>query len=615
MQDWLFLLAIFIPLGFSVLLPFISFLGGWVARNSFAVLGGLVTGVITLLLISHTQNNVVFKLNWLPGIVDFSLYGDALSICISIIAGVIGALVLIYSLRYMEREEDLSRYYSLTLLFIGSMIGMALSANFIFLFFFWEIIGICSYALIGFFYKDPKAANAGLKAFITTRIGDAGLLAGILLLYHYAYTFDIQRIIELAGRGEIPQWVITWSAFLMLAGAVGKSAQIPLQVWLPDAMEAPTTISALIHAATLVNAGVYLVARVFPLFSGVSYWLLWVAWIGALSLFLTGCMALVEKDLKRVLAYSTISQLGYMMFALGVSGWLASIFHLFNHAIFKALLFLCAGAIIHTLHTKNMYEMGGLRKEMPLTFLAFLIGTSALAGIPLFSGFWSKEMILGLGAEKFNLGFNLPFILAELGVLLTMAYSTRMIWLVFMGEGKRKEEKVKDAPIAMTGVLIILVLLTLLAWLPISQFSFWLSSASPILEGEVKITLRDMIVETFTNPITYISILAIILGYLFYLWRKVIVSSLGKLGKGLYSFAKAGFGFNELYYWIGYRMIDFAKIWLDYVDERAINSFNYLVGNTSLRWGEEFRKTHTGILNLNILGVVIGLLLIILILR
>ncbi|NUN51651.1 MAG: AtpZ/AtpI family protein, partial [Planctomycetaceae bacterium] len=308
------------------------------------------------------------------------------------VATVVGSLAVIFSVDYMRGEASLGRYYALVLLFIGAMVGLALSGSLFLMFVFWEITALCSYALIAFYNDDPKAVAGGIRALIITQVGGLGLLAGALIAY--AYLGDTQISTFLARADTLPAGMLAVMAFGALIAAAAKSAQVPFHTWLPGAMEAPTPVSALIHAATMVNAGVYLLARFYPAFEGVTGWKTAVVVIGLLSAFLAALMALVATDLKRVLAYSTISQLGYMVYAVGVGGVFASQFHLLSHAVFKALLFLAAGAVIHGVGTRDMRRMGGLRREMPFVRTVFVIGALALAGLPFFNGFWSKELVL-----------------------------------------------------------------------------------------------------------------------------------------------------------------------------------------------------------------------------
>ena len=303
-------------------------------------------------------------------------------------------MIFIYSQGYMHGDRLYSRFFAYISLFATGMLGLVIADNLLLAFLSWEIMGLCSYLLIGFWFEKPEAANAGKKAFITTKVGDVLLFLGILLLYLQTGSLTFETIFEEVNH--LHPNIVLASGLLIFAGAVGKSAQFPLHVWLPDAMEGPTPVSALIHAATMVAAGVYLVARTFPIFTALQGHpaLVPVAIIGAFTAFFASTIAVAQNDIKRVLAYSTISQLGYMMTALGVGGFVAGVFHLITHAFFKGLLFLGSGSVIHGVGTNDMMEMGGLRKSMPLTFWTFLAGMLALSGIPPFAGFWSKDEIL-----------------------------------------------------------------------------------------------------------------------------------------------------------------------------------------------------------------------------
>ena len=428
LAGWLMLL---LPYAGAALVPLLNFLSSRLVPY-FAVLVGLAASVVAFFVLG-APNTASTSINWLPGVLKTGLSLDALSVVPALIATWIGFLVLIYSLGYMRGEENLSRYYSLTLLFIGSMVGMSMADNFLALFFFWEVMGVCSYALIGFFYKDPKAAAAGVKAFLTTKIGDVGLITAILLLYANTGTFAIGSNLEMAASLGAP--ILGLVSFGFIMGAVGKSAQLPLHVWLPDAMEAPTTISALIHAATMVNAGVYLLARVSPLLTQAPWSLMLVQWIGALTALLGSLLATFNFDLKRILAYSTVSQLGYMVMAVGLGAVFASQFHLFSHAIFKALLFLGAGAVIHAIGTRDIRQMGGLNKVMPAVGATFSVGALALMGFPMLNGFFSKDLILESALVGAQWG---PLIVAGLAALLTAFYALRTTVTVFWGKARYK---------------------------------------------------------------------------------------------------------------------------------------------------------------------------------
>ncbi|HOJ84886.1 MAG TPA: NADH-quinone oxidoreductase subunit L, partial [Bacillota bacterium] len=461
MNSSIYLAQVAVPIGGAALTLLVGALKPKL-RPAFAITAGAATACLTILTLLGAGSPGRFVIPWQGVLNDFSLAPDGLSAYIAAVAGVLGALILLYSYKYMEREEGLTRYYSLVLLFIGAMIGLVTTDNLLVMFFFWETVGLCSYALIGFELHNPEAAKAGLKAFITTKIGDVGLLTGIMVLYVSTGTFNVFEIMEKAAAGELPGLMLALAGFGFLMGAVGKSAQVPLHVWLPDAMEAPTSVSALIHAATMVNAGVYLMARTYPLFAPVAGWTAAVTWVGAGTAFLAACMALFARDLKRMLAYSTVSQLGYMMFGIGVGGILASQFHLLSHAIFKALLFLCAGAVIHEVHTRDMGEMGGVGRRMPVTGRCYLVGVLALAGVPIFNGFWSKDMLF---ASALHSGNIVPLVLAVITAALTVTYSVRSYIRVFTGEPAPSTAQAKEPHPSMLFPLVLLAAGALTSWL------------------------------------------------------------------------------------------------------------------------------------------------------
>jgi len=373
---------------------------------------------------------------WLPeqgqSLATIGVLADADSTVMLTLVALVSLLVQVYSLGYLSEEPKraLGRYYAYQSLFAFSMMGLVIAPNLLQLFICWELVGLCSYLLIGFWYQKPAAARAALKAFWTTKAGDVGLLIGIILLYRQSGTFDLTELQVLVGSGALPLAGLSIITFCIYLGAVGKSAQFPLHVWLPDAMEGPTPVSALIHAATMVTAGVYLLMRTAWLFALTPDVLLIVAWIGALTALLAAIMACVQDDVKRVLAYSTVSQLGYMMTAIGAGFAGAGFFHLLTHGVFKALLFLGAGAMIHAVHSNNLSDMGRLARSMPQTAIVFIVGTLSLAGIPLFGGFLSKEEILGAVWEGGLVG---PFFILMLVAFLTAFYMFRAVFLAFFG--------------------------------------------------------------------------------------------------------------------------------------------------------------------------------------
>jgi NADH-quinone oxidoreductase subunit L len=470
-----------------------------------------------------------------------TVHVDGLAAFLAVVVNSLGFLIVVYSQGYMGHEKGLPRYYSLVQLFIGAMTGLVLAGNFLQLYIFWEIVGICSAFLIAFWYDRPEAVRAGLKAFIVTRVGDAALLIGFVWLYVTTGSVDFQKLSTLASQGFIPASILTATGILVLVGAMGKSAQVPLHVWLPDAMEGPTTVSALIHAATMVNAGVYLVARTYPIFSTSQTWLSAVGWVGIISALLAASIATVTTDIKRVLAYSTISQLGIMFAALGTGtagGWFASQFHLMSQGFFKALGFLAAGSIIHVLGTRNMEEMGGLRKRMPITFLAFLFSTLALAGVPPFVGFWSKDLIV---TELSLAGQNIQAMLILVVTVLTSFYMFRALFKVFFGpESKMAQEKnIHESPKTMTIPLLILSACVLVLG---------------FTEGPAANLLGITENLTFELPIIAASILAILIGltpsyFAFYLHKpdpSTFLKQHPSLGT-LRQIMLAGYGFDALY--------------------------------------------------------------------
>jgi len=430
-----------------------------------------------------TQGTLLVKVPWLSISSEQTFYLgiqiDFLSALMLLIVTFVSSLVHLFSIKYMQGDQNIVKYYAYIGLFTFSMVGILFSTSLLMLFVFWELVGLSSYLLIGFWYHKASAVAANKKAFITNRVGDAGFLAGILVLYSYAGTLDFASLLQYFQTAhDIPSvWMFVLGIGLFL-GCVGKSAQFPLQIWLPDAMEGPTPVSALIHAATMVAAGIFLLARVFFMLSPDV--LTCIAYVGAITALMGAVAACTQFDIKKVLAYSTISQLGYMVMAMGVGSYQASFFHLVTHAFFKACLFLASGAIIHAMHhvayetdthvdAQDMRFMGGLAKKMPITFVCYLIATSSLVGIPLFSGFLSKDAIL-LHSMAFGIAQPTHVLIPILGfvsVFFTAFYMLRQVILVFFGEFRLSEhlnisclDKVKEAPVIMRIPLIFLAILS-----------------------------------------------------------------------------------------------------------------------------------------------------------
>ncbi|NND81701.1 MAG: NADH-quinone oxidoreductase subunit L [Gammaproteobacteria bacterium] len=413
---------------------------------------------------------------------EFAFYFDQLTlVMMSVITGV-GFLIHLYSTEFMQDDRDYSRYFAYMNMFVAAMLILVMADNLLLLFLGWEGVGVCSYLLVGFWYEDPANGAASRKAFVVTRVGDAAMALGLFLLFTELGTLTIQPMLEAANQTWASgDTLAALAALLLLGGAVGKSAQLPLHTWLPDAMAGPTPVSALIHAATMVTAGVYLIARTHGLFLLAPDVLLLVALVGLITLLLAAFTALNQHDIKRILAYSTISQIGYMFLALGVGAWSAGIFHLMTHAFFKALLFLAAGAIIHCLHHEHdIFKMGGLRKKLPVVFWSFMIGAAALAALPFTAGFFSKDQILlsafELHAPIAGIG---PWLWAGglLGALLTAIYSFRLVFIVFFGAAQTEPDK--QPGWRMAGPLSLLCVLSIIG----GWFVLPLSSVFPAADG------------------------------------------------------------------------------------------------------------------------------------
>jgi NADH-quinone oxidoreductase subunit L len=470
-----------LPKSISGGLACLSIIGSFVV--SFLVIHGVGAGGD---LVHHTDPVRQTLFTWLPSgelQIPFEFYLDRLSAVMVLVVTGIGSLIHIYSIGYMHEESDseYARYFSYLNLFAAFMLVLVLGANFPVMFVGWEGVGLCSYLLIGFWFRKQSAADAGKKAFVVNRIGDFGFLLGMLLLFATFGTLDFQELataVSTRAPETAAMGVLTIATLLLFLGATGKSAQIPLYVWLPDAMEGPTPVSALIHAATMVTAGVYLIGRNTVLFSHAPVTLAVVAGIGVATALLAGTIGLVQNDIKRVLAYSTVSQLGYMFLAMGVGAYAAGIFHLYTHAFFKALLFLGSGAVIHALAgEQDLRNMGGLKKYLPITYWTFLIGALAIAGIPLLSGFFSKDEILFktfVGtAVTGNHGYPLLWLIGAVTSLLTAIYMFRLVFMAFHGERRHPDTShvgtshghgtPHEAPWSMAIPLIILAVGSVLA--------------------------------------------------------------------------------------------------------------------------------------------------------
>jgi NADH-quinone oxidoreductase subunit L len=504
-----------------------------------------------------------------------------------VIVTAVSLLVQIYSTRYMHGDNAYTRFFSYLSLFSFSMLTLVVANNFILFYMAWELVGLSSYLLIGFWYQKPAAAGAAKKAFIVTRFGDFGFLIGILVLSFLAGTFNFAEAESFVRAGNIAPGLLTLIVLLLFCGAIGKSGQFPLHVWLPDAMEGPTPVSALIHSATMVAAGVFMVARLFGIFQSSHDALLVVAYLGAFTSLFAALIALAQNDIKRVLAYSTLSQLGYMMLGLGVGGYTAGIYHLLTHAAFKSLLFLGAGSIIHALGTNDVWKMGGLGRKMPVTMVTFAIATLALAGIFPFSGFWSKDEILKTVLASGHEGL---YITAIGTVFLTSFYMARVFFLAFSG-APRGETYAHESPPAMTVPLMILAVFSLglgvlaLPWLGKDIYTF-LSLGGQERPGgfNLRVFLQSDI----------LAIAGIAAAFLVYVLKIVKPETLRKKSGFLYTVLANKFYIDEFYMLLINGMFFTVTRAIAWFDRHAVDAAVNLVGYLVKRGGEVFRRTMTG---------------------
>lgn len=578
-------------------------------------LSALVTIITGIEFLSGNREPVSLQLwqwfdvaDWNPGI---TLYLDSLSLVFTFVITFVGFLIHVYSTGYMAHDEGFNRFFAYLNLFVGSMLMLVLGDNLLLMYLGWEGVGLCSYLLIGFWYQDPANGAAARKAFIVTRIGDTAFAIGLFMLFQAFGTLNIQEILSGAESAWPAGFNATVIALLLLGGAVGKSAQLPLQTWLPDAMAGPTPVSALIHAATMVTAGVYLIARMHPVFEGSPAAMSIVALIGALTLLIAGFSALCQSDLKRVLAYSTISQIGYMFLALGLGAWSAAIFHFFTHAFFKALLFLGAGAVIEALHhEQDMFKMGGLKKELPTVFWTFLIGSASLAALPLVTaGFYSKDQIVWMAFAGEN-GSAWLWLAALTGAFLTAIYTFRMVFITFFG--KVRTAVTHRPGKAMTIPLMILAFFSLFAGfieLPhnlghVILFSGFLSSVLPAAHA-VK---ESVALEWMSQGIAAVLTLSgIWIAYVFFVRKPQLLPGLDRNSAALQRFFYSGWGFDRLYDTLLVR----PYTWLAAINQKDITDKLYTgLASLSTWMHMQFAKTQTGILRQYILGAAIGALII-----
>ncbi|HET7272635.1 MAG TPA: NADH-quinone oxidoreductase subunit L [Rubrobacter sp.] len=597
-----------------------------------AILGvtiSLVFSVFALLFVAGIVPGggapIAFSVNWIDlgagGTFSMGVYIDGLAAVMLVVVSFVSLMIQLYSGAFMEGDKRFAWFYAVLNLFTASMLGLVLSPNFIELYVFWELVGLCSYLLVGHWFEKPSARDAALKAFVVTRIGDAALFVGIIIFWAKTGSVAFTDISAAAQSGFIGGSLFTTAVILVFVGAVGKSAQFPLHVWLPDAMEGPTPVSALIHAATMVAAGVYLVARTYDIFVQSPTAMLVVAYIGGFTALMAATMALVKKDIKRVIAYSTVSQLGYMMLGLGLGSYTAGIFHLYNHAFFKALLFLCAGSIIYAMDSYNLFEMGGLRRRMPLTFWAMVIAGLSLAGIFPFAGFWSKDAIV---ASAYEGHYYLLFGMALLTVFLTAFYIFRAIFLAFTGEPRTEmAREAVESPGIMTGPMWILAILSIgSGWVGIPEGfglpvrDYFGEFVKPSAFATETLHLEE---HAFSFVLGGISIVAALLGiglaYALYVAQPDRAGALARRFSWLHTFLDKGWYFDDLY---GATFVRFA-MWLGRktreFDRRVLGGFVGGVGRGTLGTGGLLQRLQSGgvqnyalfiLLSVLIIGVIVG---------
>ena len=597
-------------------IPFASFIalalvGSRISRKSAALIGVASIAVSTVISVLITWNFLVSPppgdsytqvlWTWID-VAGFrpqiAFYLDALSLIMTLVVTFVSFLIHLYSAESMIESEGYSRFFAYMNLFVASMVTLLLADNLLLLYLGWEGVGLCSYLLIGFWYGDPKNGLAARKAFIVTRVGDTAMIIGLFLLFQHLGTLQIQELMRrAAGQWSVGSALPTVAAALLLGGAVGKSAQLPLQTWLPDAMAGPTPTSALIHAATMVTAGVYLIARTHVLFSLAPSVQFAVAAIGAATLVFAGVSALTQWDIKRVLAYSTISQIGYMFLAMGVGAWSAGIFHFMTHAFFKSLLFLAAGVVIQAMNEEHsIFKMGGLRKELPLAFGAFLIAGCSLAGLPLITaGFYSKGLIVWETWSSSQGGTALWFA-GVFGVLLTALYIFRVIFLVFFGEAKVRVVKRPGYKIQIP--LMVLTVLSLVGGfvnLPpklgnVPLFTRLLETTLPPVEQGRFGRLTEIRSEGF---VTLAFLIGLGLAYLLYLRRRQWLDALTatRAGKALHEFWFADWGFD----WCYDKLFVQPVLWFARVDKKdGVDAFYNGVGDLNELLYRGLRLTENG---------------------
>ena len=628
MQQFVYLIPLFPLLSFVIIALFGKSLSKSITTflAPSSILASFIVAV--LIFINQLSNNhavTVPVFSWIhvgDFHADFSFLVDSLSILFTLVITGVGFLIHVYSTGYMHDEKDYNRYFSYLNLFVFFMLLLVLGDNFLLMFVGWEGVGLCSYLLIGFWFKNINYADAAKKAFVMNRIGDLGFILGIILLFGVFGSINYHQVFAQIGTVVIDGKLITWITILLFIGAMGKSAQIPLFTWLPDAMAGPTPVSALIHAATMVTAGIYMVARCSVLFSLSEFTMQFIAIIGIATALLAATIALFQNDIKKVLAYSTVSQLGLIFCALGCGAFSAGVFHVVTHAFFKALLFLGAGSVIHGMSgDQDIRNMGGLKKKMPVTFITFLIGTIAIAGIPPFAGFFSKDQML---AEIFEHN-KILFVLALLVSLMTAFYMFRLFFLTFVGEFRGNDivkNHVHESPKSMTIPLMILAGLSIVAgfigfphalghqlgihhWL-----DNFLSSSVKVAEGKMELNTEMLLMAATVVLI----LIMIFLARFFFVSKKQIPNaddapmSLGK------EIVYHKYYIDEIYEAIIVKPLNrVSALMYQFIEKSGIDGLVNLIGTSIVNWSQLLRLTQTGSLGFYVIAMVISIVALILI--
>jgi len=618
-------------------LPFAAFvltlvLGKWWIKESahwlpiLAMLGSFGLSIAAFVQIRGSQQPFVLEVwRWISVgkfQVPFAFQIDQLTAVMLLVVTGVGLLIFIYSRGYMRGDPGYYRFFAYMSLFAFSMLILVMANNYLLLYFGWEAVGLCSYYLIGFFYHKPEAAAAGKKAFITNRVGDFGFGLGVMLIFVTFGTLDYTGVFSQIGAGGISHGALLGISLLLFMGAMGKSAQFPLHVWLPDAMEGPTPVSALIHAATMVTAGVYLVARSSPIFASAPSAMLVVGGIGTFTAIFAAVIGIAQQDIKKVLAYSTISQLGYMFMALGVGAWSAAIFHLVTHAFFKALLFLGAGSVIHSMGgEQDMRCMGGLARRIPVTWVTFMAGGLALSGIFPFAGFWSKDEILG---KSFHQGIYIIWAVGLIAAFITAFYTFRMIFVTFWGKETRSDEatckRIHESPKSMIGPLVLLAIASTLGGflgLP-GSFGVIQRFLEPVFaQANGILGIGELSVQPLDIILMFVSLVVAIMGmglaWLIYVKRgNDLPAFFGALFGPVYRVVYNKFYVDEFYAATVVRVTVDGSRWVwRHFDEAVVDGAVNGMGTLWQRIGARMRPLQTGRVQNYLLGMFIGLFVIV----